>query len=367
MSPFEKKMSCKDVAPLLVFYVCDEVSESERERIETHLACCKACADQLAEEKEFNSALEATPQSADELDGSGILLSQCRSEFAEALDDLSAPRLQEHWRPFGWLRRWMALRPAWSGALLILVGVAAGTQLVPWLQRNSSNTGQAMNVRARQPLTDDQLSNMVISGVNFSPSSTPDSPNVQLQLSAAQPMVLTGNVGDSDMRRVLTYVVQNGERFDAEVRMDCLDALRAAVKDQQVRVALLDAARSDQNPAVRMKALEALRGTAGSDDVRQMLLDALEHDNNPGVRVEAVNLLVGSLDGQAPEAAPLAEGAPDSGVVAPDSLATAAPGEDPSFDRVVRVLQQLQHNDPSRYVRLRSAAALRQIGPREIQ
>src|SRR5881394_3782323 len=323
MSAFEKSVNCKDIAPLLVFYTCDEVSDSERKHIEAHVANCRACATQLAEENDLQEAMVARRQPADELDSSGMLLSQCRSELGEALDDLSAPPIQEHWRPFGWLHRWMALLPAWSGALLVLVGVLAGTQLVPWLRQNSSNTGQAMNVRAPQPLTQDQLSNMVVSGVNISPSPGSDSPTIQLQVSAEQPMVLTGNVDDSRMRQVLTYMVQNSERFDAGMRLDCLDALKAAVRDQQVRGALLNAARKDQNPAVRMKALEALRDAAGDDDVRQALLDTLEHDTNPGVRVEAVNLLVGSLDGEAlgASAAPEAPEAPEAPVVA----STAAP------------------------------------------
>src|SRR6266446_4553568 len=139
-----------------------------------------------------------------------------------------------------------------------------------------------MNVTAKPPLSKDQLDNMEIAGINFSPSSDAGSPNVQLKLSAEQPMVLTGSVDDSDMRHVLTYVVENGERFDAGVRLDCLEALIAA-------------ARKDQNPAVRMKALESLREGSSDDDVRQALLDALQHDANPGVRVEAVNVLVGSL------------------------------------------------------------------------
>jgi hypothetical protein len=364
MSPFEKKMDCKDVAPLLVFYVCDEVCEDERKSIETHVTNCEACSEQLAEEKAFHSTLVSARQSADELDASGILLSQCRSELEEALDDLHAPPLQEHWRPLGWLRRWMALRPVWSGALLVLVGVLAGTQVVPWLQQNPNTTGQAVRVRARQPLTPDQLSKMVVSGLNISPSPGSDSPTVQLQMSAEQPMVLTGRVDDANMRQVLTYVVENGERFDAGVRLDCLDALKAAARDQQVRAALLNAARKDQNPAVRLKALEALRDAAGEDDVRQTLLDALEHDGNPGVRVEAVNLLVNSLNGEAP-GADAAPAAPEESVVAP----TPAPRTqgDEEIDHVVKVLQELQRRDPSRYVRLRSAAALRQIGPREVQ
>src|SRR3979490_3032229 len=115
VSPCEKSVSCKAVAPLLVFYACDEVSDRERKQIEAHVANCQACAAQLVEERYLQEAMVAAPQPADELDSSGILLSQCRSELAEALDDLSAPPIQEHWRPFGWLRRWMALRPAGSG------------------------------------------------------------------------------------------------------------------------------------------------------------------------------------------------------------------------------------------------------------
>jgi len=363
MSAFEKSVKCEDVAPLLVFYACNEVSDRERKQIDAHVASCPACAAQLAEESHLQETMVAAPQPADELDSSGILLSQCRSELAEALDDLSAPPIQEHWRPFGWLRRWMALRPAWSGALLVLFGIVVGVQVLPWLRNgnNGSANGQAMNVMAKPPLSKDQLDNMEIAGINFSPSSDAGSPNVQLKLSAEQPMVLNGSVDDSDMRHVLTYVVENGERFDAGVRLDCLEALKAASRDQQVRQALIAAARKDQNPAVRMKALESLRDASSDDDVRQALLDALQHDANPGVRVEAVNVLVGSLQHrESEETAPEAPAA--TSVVKP-----ASPEEDQSVERVVRALQQLQHRDPSRYVRLRSAAALRQIGPREVQ
>jgi hypothetical protein len=362
MNIFEKNVSCADVAPLLVFYACGEVSDKERRQIEAHVAICPACAAQLADENHLQEAMVAALRPADELDSSGILLSQCRSELAESLDDLSAPPIQEHWRPFGWLRRWMALRPAWSGALLVLFGIIVGTQVVPWVQNGnrSDANGQAMNVTAKPPFTKDQLDKMAIAGLNFSPSSDAGSPNVQLHLSAEQPMILTGRADDSDMRSVLTYVVENGERFDAGVRLDCLEALKMASRDQQVRQALITASRRDQNPAVRMKALESLRDSASDDDVRQALLDALEHDANPGVRVEAVNVLVGSLRGEAAENAP--EPNDRAQLVKP-----RAPELDPSVERVVQVLQQLQRRDPSRYVRLRSAAALRQIGPREAQ
>jgi hypothetical protein len=364
MSAFEKNVNCKDIAPLLVFYLCDEVSEDEREQIEAHLASCSACSALLAEDEQLQSALLAGPQSADELDASGILLARCRSELAESLDDLSAPPLQEHWRPFGWLRGWMALRPVWSGALLVFFGAVVGTQVLPWLQNGNNNSNsQAMNVTAKPPLTPDQWAKMTFSGINISPSSGPGAPNVEVHLNAEQPMVLNGSVEDSDMRGMLTYVVQNGERFDAGVRLDCLEALKAVARDQQVRGALIAAALKDQNPAVRMKALEALRGAASDDAVRQALLEALQHDSNPGVRVEAVNMLVASLQGDQSDTQETDPGAPVIAGPAQRDL----PDEVASVERVVNVLQRLQRQDPSRYVRLRSAAALRQIGPREEQ
>ena len=97
--------------------------------------------------------------------------------------------------------------------------------------------------------------------------------------------------------------------------------------------------------------------------MRQVLLEALEQDANPGVRVEAVNVLVGALRHDTSNLPVVAPAVPEAPPVAePDSS-----GDDPSVERVVRALQELQRRDPSRYVRLRSAAALRQIGPREAQ
>ncbi len=223
-----------------------------------------------------------------------------------------------------------------------------------------------MNVRPGAQLTDDQLSRMAVAGINLTPSANSGMQNVRLQLSAEQPVVLTGNLDDSDVRRVLTYVVKNGDRFNSGVRLDCLDALKSRSEDKEVRSALLEAARKDPNPAVRLKALEALRDSSFDLEVRQTLLDSLQHDANPGVRVEAVNLLVRSLE-QANNGviAPLpgienTAQAPMSELVAP--VSRKAPDESMAY--MIQTLEQLQHKDPSRYVRLQSAIALRQIDER---
>ena len=109
--------------------------------------------------------------------------------------------------------------------------------------------------------------------------------------------MVVGSVDDDDVRRLLTFVMANGERFDPGTRLDCLDAVKARTDDEHVRNALVKAARTDKNDAVRLKALDALRDYTHEAPVRDALLEALHHDANPGVRVEAVNLLVNSLGG----------------------------------------------------------------------
>ena len=47
MSAADKKSRCAKIAPILVFYACDEVSENERKLIDEHLAVCAFCAEQL--------------------------------------------------------------------------------------------------------------------------------------------------------------------------------------------------------------------------------------------------------------------------------------------------------------------------------
>jgi hypothetical protein len=359
---------CREIAPLLVFYVCEEISDQERAAIEKHLAICPACQAQLKDEQEFHVVFAAVPRSGDQLDATGILLSQCRSELAESLDDLESPPVKEKSSSLGFLRHWMALHPAWSAATLVLLGLLIGTESAQWFTgRNNLMAVDAVNIRPGPRITEDQLSKMAVAGVNITPSNDPGSKNVRVILSAEQPVELTGNLDDSDVRNVLTYVVQNGERFDSGVRLDCLDALRPHAANSQVRSALLCAARRDQNPAVRLKALEALRESASDQAVRQTLLQALRHDSNPGVRVEAVNLLVRSLENEQHDPMHMPSVLPEMPSASLLQVGDTSAVPDGSLESVIRALAELQHNDPSRYVRLRSAAALREISARSDQ
>jgi HEAT repeat protein len=150
------------------------------------------------------------------------------------------------------------------------------------------------------------------------------------------PMNIVGAPDDADVERALTFVLENGQRFDPDARLDSLDVLRTRAADPSVRRSLCVAARSDRNPGVRMKAIEALQGFEGDPAVRQALLDALANDDNSGVRVEAIDLLVNAL--------------------------RSTQGSAAADPQTLDVLRDRLHNDPNNYVRLQSAAALRELG-----
>ena len=347
--------TCAEISELLVFYSCNEVSPEEKSRVDEHLAVCAECQGQLAQESLLLDALNAAPLPADLLDSSGVLLAQCRSELAEKIDDLQALVPQERWQPLGWLRRWMALRPVWSGAALVVFGVVLGTQLLPWWETASDVAGPAVNVLAAPKLSDDQLSKMAVANIHVSSGPGAGTDNIQLHLNAEQPLVLSGSVDDHDVRRVLNFVVSNGDRSNTEVRLDCIDALRTRVNDAQVRQALLQAARKDPSVAIRVRALESLRDAADDDAVRTTILGVLDHDASPGVRIEAVNLLVRAVETDERNSV--------AGVDELGAESAAQSGAD-SVAMLMRALVELAQKDPSRDVRLRSAAALRQLGAR---
>src|SRR5262249_47641246 len=153
-----------DVAPLLVFYTCDELTTDEREQIVAHLRTCAECSAQLSEEGALQQAIENAPQVADRFESSGVLLSQCRSELSEALDESAAPKEEEGWQFLAWARKWMALRPGWSAAALLLVGAIVGTQVFQWLPIDTAvNSGSPVNVLAASKIPEDQLDKLKIS------------------------------------------------------------------------------------------------------------------------------------------------------------------------------------------------------------
>jgi HEAT repeats len=340
--------ACGEFESQLILFATGELDASEMAEVSDHLLHCSGCNQAMAQQNEMLALLSANHREPD-----AVLLASCRAALDDALD-------QQEER--GWLRRtigtllptgWISPRPAWSAALLLAIGFSVGV-LGPRLARGPVAPSRADSLTASNistPQVSDTASEVVpssalssldlhtanVAGINVFPASDNEPPRVQLQLKAQQPFMVSGTVNDADVKQVLMFVLHNNQRFDPDVRLDAVDLLRARNNDPDVRSALCQAVHTDHNAAVRLKALEALNGAEPQDLVRQTLLDALVDDQNPGVRVEAINAL----------------------------RDMAAKGQVDADDHMLAVLHERMKKDPSTYIRLQSAAVIRDLGPRQ--
>jgi hypothetical protein len=351
-------MQCADFEEQAILYCAGELPEEARTRVETHARACAMCADVLAAEMELRRMIGERRDGAEE-DASGLLLARCRSELAEALDDAEARRSGAGWlsllQPSRWATafgRAMAFHPGWSTAALLVAGALGGLSARAWYRQSSMPLPAAptMTVSAAARVTDEELERMGVESVRWEPQEGLAAPRVEVQLRSQQPTVVQGTADDADVRRVLRYIVEHGQKFDPGVRLDALDVLRTRTADPEIRATLCDAAVHDGNPAVRLKALEALSGYEADPRVREAMLGVLENDDNSGARIEAINSLLGSSPGSSEESG---------------SGEAAISGVAPLDAEAVRVLRDRMENDDNRYVRMRSGNALSELANAE--
>jgi hypothetical protein len=346
-------VQCSEFEELAILYACGEGDAAHRLSIEQHSAQCANCAAMLAREIRLQHAIAAIDDPVELLDGSGLLLAQCRSQFAESLDDLQARANPTEWKevvsPVQWwrvLRNTLVYHPALSMLALVVTSFLAGVAgqrmrvapvvIVPATPAIATEANASDTPR----LTEQQLQSAGSANVRWVAPSSTRIPQVQVQLMSQTPMNIEGPTDDADVRHALTYVLSHDQKFDADARMDALEVLSNCTADSGVRHAMCTAARVDHHPAVRIKALESLQGLEQDPEVQQTLLDVLQNDVNPGVRVEAINQLLNSLHLDNP-----------SGHVSA---------------KIIGALRDCLHNDPNDYIRLESADALQQIASKNL-
>jgi hypothetical protein len=348
--------ACGEFESKLILLAAGELDSPESNEVQKHLQTCDACRAAFRQETELLSILSSNHSEPD-----ANFLATCRAGLFDALD-------QQEER--GWLRRiagsflpssWVSPQPAWSAAFLLVIGFAVGL-FGPRLLRHTPSTS-APNSPAAISATESadastggtgsnspgspsspsstisplDLHTADVAGINVFPAADNQPPQVQLQLNAQRPLTVSGTVDDDDVKRLLIHVLQDSQRYDPDVRLDAVDLLRMRNNDPDVRAALCRAIRTDRNAAVRLKAVEALDGAEPQALVRQTLLDALVSDQNPGVRVEAINEL----------------------------RDMAAKGQVNSDDQLLAILHDRMKKDPNNYIRLQSAAVIRDLGPRQ--
>jgi hypothetical protein len=307
-------MNCKDFNENLALYLYEELPSEQRAAYESHVNACGSCRAALDRARRLAYLLRQRPAA----EPSPELLVQCRQALDEALE-----REELGWH--GLIARWLggvhpvpASRSIPALALLILgfglgwtlrsrpVGVPLGPQGIS----SASSAGDLENVRIKD-----------ITRV----APDPETGDVHITFDAERRMTLEGSLDDPRIEQLLVNAVRNYR--NPGIRRDTLDALRPHRDSPNIRQALLYAMRHDPNAGIRLEALKDVQAMEWSPEVRQAFLETLKRDTNPGVRVAAINALTQHADREA-----------------------------------LPVLQEVATTDANRYIRIKCATAVQELG-----
>lgn len=229
-------MSCKDYQHQITLLLYDELSESERSELETHLHECAHCNGAYETEKSMHSVLADDVVRWDNIPSD--LLVESRKALADELDRIE--RKRSWWRVPTFSVVFTPMRLLESAAL-VAMGLALGVYV--------SNQRQ---VATQQQVAANQAQAAQVSGIPSNGSVS------NLQVVNADPA--TGQVE-------LTGEISQPLRFQGKM------------EDDTVRNLLFSALRDANNPGSRLKAVELLGQKPTEEPVEEALISALVYDD----------------------------------------------------------------------------------------
>ncbi len=314
-------MTCKDFVKNLTFYVYGELAADQRMALEAHLAACQNCRDELDKLRKINDLMNQRPV----LEPAPELLVRSRISLNEALDREPAA-WRALWRE--WVPTWATAHPAGAAGAVALIafGFSLGWFLrarTPALPPQDAATNASLASTLVPDLGGARIKNIT----QVAPD--PQTGAVRITLDAERRVTMEGSLDDPHIRQVLVYAVKSYD--NPGIRLDTLEALGPAVNDPAIQEALLYDLGHDPNAGARLAALKAVGKMNWSPELRAALERVVERDPNAGVRDEAVD----------------------------DLIEHGTARRDPEL---VPILKQLASRHSDAYVRLKSLAALRDMG-----
>ena len=271
-------MNCEWVQENIALYLYGELADDARHELEQHVARCQACATELAEQKEFQAAMNALP--VEEISPSFLAASRMRlQESLEHIEPTRAWYQRFTFDPAAWLRQ-VRFSPALA-TVIFMVGFGGGLGTM-----YKSMSGPTL----QRPVTNETAPvESSISGIT-SIERDPNSDQVKVQYEKLTPESAQGSVTDPKIQSLLRYAAKTPE--NTGVRLNSIDALKSKTDDPLVRETLTYSLRYDSNPGVRLQALDGLAPYVKQDiRVRNAVLESLLNDSNPGVRSGALRSL----------------------------------------------------------------------------
>ncbi len=281
----------------LHLFLAGELGVEENRLLQTHLNQCGECRAESEELQRVVARLQEyrTEHASDEL------LSEVRQSLHEAIrgEALTEAAISRLGRVDGRINRrvgatsgfafgrgtgWLGgFRPALFGASALAAGVFIGYLAF----------GQDSVKQPDAPVVSDVAGEMGgpdIANVRFVDWGSRDG-TVEIEYDLVRPVRLRAAVGDDRIQRVLARALLSDENPGVRLRAVGAHDPGAPAHRPEVKLAIIDAVKTDPNAGVRREGLYVLEGMPFDHDVEATCLYVLEHDDNPGMRVASLNLL----------------------------------------------------------------------------
>jgi hypothetical protein len=274
-------MTCDSVSKLIPLYFYAELTPDEEDRVEQHLHECTACAREMERQRSLATVLDTRQ--------TGVpphLLEDCRADLLAAIQG-GAPRREPAKGP--WTLFLEALGATFASVTRVRqpVGALALIAVGFFAARFTGVTPGKSGLTTAGLLPSDEVFSTVR-------SVQPDnSGRVQIAFDETRRKVISGNMADENIRRLLLAATHEQ---NAAVRVESMDLLKGQGAAAEVRDALLNAVAHDSNDGVRLKALEGLKPFAADAAVSKTLAQVLLADHNDAVRMQVVDMLTAHHD-----------------------------------------------------------------------
>ena len=271
-------MNCQKVQTNLSLYLYGELEFAAEEELEQHLQGCSACQFALSREKAWHTSLNSERQ-----DASLDLLQQCRRDLRAAIKAPEGENKEQPWRLSQVFGAFRFVGGPWSKRLAFAsFFVFAGFNLSIWMNGAHLEPPFGGGDLKRMGFVNDPVSRIR----DIQPVSNH---RVRIVIDRIQQGEVTGSVGDESVRRLLLTAMRNSA--DPGLQVDSVELLKGQ-DGLDIRDALLDALRHDENAAVRLKVLEGLQRFMDDRATHDVLRSVLQSDHNPAIRSEVINVLV---------------------------------------------------------------------------
>jgi HEAT repeats len=335
---------CSTVNESMPLLLTESLDAARRESTHQHIESCAVCSEEWSAFKETWSLLGELP----EVD----VPARVKAKFLDRAG--LAPELPKNVVPFHRKPAFKWVAQAAAVTLLVGGGYFAGAKRVDTtiertpvtVERVGSSNYRPVSLAETRVLDAATLSPEIqgrpnISNLQFLDADASDQ-DIAVSFDVTSRWTVNGNPRDKSMVRLLSYVLEN-EATAGTPRNDTLEWVRQtysdpAYADPEIARSLAKVLRNDeQHEGVRIRAIETLTTLPPSvaSQTRDALIDALKSDPNPAVRIKAVEALA--------------------------NMTRSGTQLDPAMVDTLR--QKANQDDENLYVRVKAAEALSSIKP----